>query len=94
MFLGRIINESVEGDVRSFEFEVEKSWKGKRSKRITIAVDESVTYQAWFQVNERYLIYAEMENGKLSVGRCSRSRSADNASAELRKLGAGKKPAN
>lgn len=93
VFLGKVLSDAYEGDIRYFEFEVEKSWKGERSKRITIAVAETLYYQAWYRVGERYLIYAEIENGKLWVDRCSRSRLAGSASADIRKLGAGKNPA-
>lgn len=90
--LGKVVSDSYEGDIRYFGFEVERSWKGDRLKRITIAVAETLYFQAWYKVGERYLMYAEIENGKLWVDRCSRSRLADRASADIKKLGAGRKP--
>jgi hypothetical protein len=93
VFIGKVLSEEKRGDVRYFEFEVEKYWKGANKKKIEIGVYETVRYQANFQTGERYLIYAKAnDEGKLSVGRCSRSRPADGAKEDLEKLGAGKKP--
>ena len=93
VFVGKVLSEEKSGDVRTFEFEVEKYWKGESKKKIKINVYETMRYQARFQVDERYLIYANAnDEGKLSVGRCSRSREADDASEDIEKLGAGKKP--
>lgn len=94
VFVGKVLSEEKKGDVKTFEFEVEKYWKGAVGKKIKIEVYETARFQAWFQTGERYLIYAEEgENGKLRVGRCSRSREVENASEDLQKLGAGKVPA-
>lgn len=93
VFLGKVVSEEKNGNVRSFEFEVEKYWKGANKKKIKIDVYETTRYQAWFRSGGRYLIYANPNNeGNLSVGRCSRSREADNAGEDLQKLGTGKKP--
>ncbi len=93
VFVGKVLSEEKRGDVRYFEFEVEKYWKGANKKKIVIGVYETMRYQANFKTGERYLIYANADSeGELRVGRCSRSRSADGAKEDLEKLGAGKKP--
>lgn len=93
VFIGKVSSESKSGDVRTFEFEIEKYWKGTDKKKIEINVYETTRYQANFQTGERYLIYANANSeGELSVGRCSRSRTAGQAEEDLTKLGTGKKP--
>lgn len=93
IFVGKVISEKKEGDTRVFEFKVEKYWKGAKKKKIEISVYETTRYQAWFEVGGKYLVYAAAdEDGKLRVGRCSRSRNADDASEDVRRLGKGKRP--
>lgn len=93
VFIGKVVSESKSGDVRTFEFEIEQYWKGADKKSIEINVYETMRYQARFQKDGRYLIYANANSeGNLSVGRCSRSREAEDAGEDLTKLGTGKKP--
>ncbi|HMS43287.1 MAG TPA: hypothetical protein PKE69_23865 [Pyrinomonadaceae bacterium] len=93
VFVGKVLSEEKRGDTRYFEFEVEKYWKGANKKKIEIGVYETMRYQANFKTGERYLIYANANSeGTLSVGRCSRSRTAEQAEEDLDKLGTGKKP--
>ena len=93
VFTGKVVKEEKNGDTRTFEFAVDKYWKGKTGKRINIYVYETMRYQAWFKAGESYLVYAyEDGDRKLNAGRCSRSNSLDQAGQDLRKLGGGKKP--
>jgi hypothetical protein len=93
VFVGKVKSEKKTGDVRVFEFEVEKYWKGSKKKKVKISVYETTRFQAWFKVGEKYLVYAAGgEDGTLHVGRCSRSRDAGEASEDLQKLGEGKRP--
>ena len=92
VFVGKVKSEKKEGDTKTFEFEVEKYWKGAGRKKIKINVYETARFQAWFQVGGKYLIYADASDGNLRVGRCSRSRDAEDASEDLRQLGKGKRP--
>lgn len=93
VFIGKVSSVEKNGDVKTFVFEVEKYWKGSNKKKIKIDVYETMRFQAYFQIGKQYLIYATPNNeGKLSVGRCSRSRDAEDAKEDLEKLGAGKKP--
>lgn len=92
VFVGKVKSEKKQGDTKIFEFEVEKYWKGAGKKKIKINVYETPRFQAWFEVGEKYLIYADASDGSLRVGRCSRSRDAGDASEDLGKLGKGKRP--
>jgi hypothetical protein len=93
VFVGEVLSEKKEGDTKIFEFELEKYWKGAGKKKVVINIYETPRYQAWFKVGGKYLVYAVAdENGNLHVGRCSRSKDADDASEDLGKLGEGKRP--
>jgi hypothetical protein len=93
VFVGKVKSEKKVGDTRVFELEVEKYWKGAKKKKIEISVYETARFQAWFEVGEKYLVFASAEDGgALHVGRCSRSKSVVDASEDLQKLGKGKRP--
>jgi len=93
VFVGEVVGEEKNGDTRTFDFKIEKYWKGKNAKNIKIDVYETSRYQAFFKKGEKYLIYAAAdEDGKLRVGRCSRSRDLENAEEDLQKLGKGREP--
>jgi hypothetical protein len=93
VFVGEVVGEEKNGDERTFDFKVEKYWKGANKEHIEILVYETARYQAWFKKGGKYLIYAaEDADGHLRVGRCSRSRDADDAAEDLQKLGEGKSP--
>ncbi|HEY8561008.1 MAG TPA: hypothetical protein VIL74_11605 [Pyrinomonadaceae bacterium] len=93
VFVGEVVGERKDGDVRTFDFQVEKYWKGADSKRVRVHVYETARFQAWFKKGGKYLIYAPADDaGKLRVYRCSRSRDAEDAAEDLQKLGKGKIP--
>ncbi len=93
VFVGEVAGEEKSGDVRSFDFKVERYWKGADAKNVRIHVYETARFQAWVKKGGRYLIYApEDVDGKLRVYRCSRSRGVDFAEEDLQKLGEGKIP--
>ena len=92
VFVGKVLSKTKNGDVKTFEFEVEKYWKGADKKKIKITVYETPRFQAWFRIGDKYLVYAVANGGELNVKRCSRSNEAEDASEDLKKLGAGKNP--
>ncbi len=93
VFSGKVKSEKKVGDTRIFVFEVEKYWKGAKKKKIEISVYETARFQAWFEVGEKYLVFATADDdGTFNVGRCSRSKSVVDASEDLQKLGKGKRP--
>ena len=94
VFVGEVLKVVKDGDIKTFTFKVEKYWKGAAGKEIEINVQETMRYQAWFEVGEKYLVYARGENGreKLWEVRCSRSTRFADASEDVKKLGRAKKP--
>ena len=93
VFVGEVVGEEKNGDLRTFDFKVEKYWKGAGARRVEVLVYETARFQAWFKKGGKYLVYAPAdENGKLRVYRCSRSRDVDYAEEDLQKLGEGKIP--
>jgi hypothetical protein len=94
VFVGKVLSESKDGDVKTFVFEVERRWKGAPYKKIEISVQETMRYQAWFEVGEKYLVYAraDAENKKLRETRCSRTKRLADASADISQLGEAQKP--
>jgi hypothetical protein len=94
VFVGEVLSEEKDGDVKTFKFEVEKYWKGAGEKTLEVKVYESTRFQAWFKTGEKYLIFASADaNGDLrDKARCSRSKNIENASEDLALLGEAKKP--
>lgn len=93
VFVGKALSETKDGDVRTFEFQVEKYWKGANSKNLKVSFRETMRYQAWFRVGEQYLVFARQgDDGKLYDGRCSGTKLLSQASVEIKKLGKAKIP--
>jgi hypothetical protein len=94
VFIGEILNVVKDGDVKTFTFKVEKRWKGAAGKQIKINVQETSHYQAWFEVGDKYLVYARgsEKDEKLWEVRCSRSKPLTDASEDITELGRVKKP--
>jgi hypothetical protein len=93
VFVGEVVGDEKNGDTRTFDFKVEKYWKGADVKNIEINIYETARFQAWFKKGEKYLVYATAgDDGKLHVGRCSRSRDAEESDEDLQQLGKGKVP--
>lgn len=75
IFVGKVLSKKAEGRIKTFEFEVEKFWKGVEAQKIIINVYENMRYQSGFEVGERYLVFAQAdEDGNLFDRRCSRTR--------------------
>ena len=93
IFVGKVLSVSQDGDIKTFEFQVEKYWKGRIKKKIKINVQEFARFQAWFKIGGRYLVYANSrEDGKLFDGRCSATKLLSDASKDLKQLGKAKNP--
>jgi len=93
VFVGTVLSVTKNGDEKTFEFRVEKYWKGATRKKIKVSVLESMRFQAWFQVGESYLVFASAdEDGTFRDGRCSGSKLLSEASKDLKQLGRAKVP--
>ena len=91
VFAGKVVSERKEGDEKIFTFAVERYWKGGKSKTLEVRHYETMRYQAWLKVGEKYLVYAHKdENGNLFDSRCSLTKSYSQAKADLKLLGKGK----
>jgi len=88
VFSGEVINVNWE----KIEFNVEKIWKGPRTKRISVKHrDELSSCTYVFVVGKKYLVYAY---GKkiFSTHVCTRTKELDKASYDLNELGEGEEP--
>jgi hypothetical protein len=93
VFVGEVLGETKNGDEKPFEFRVLKYWKGAKGKKIKVSVNETARYQAWYQVGEKYLVFARTDDdGRLRDGRCSASKLLSEASKDLKILGRAKTP--
>lgn len=92
IFVGKVLSVRKEGDEKIFKFQVEKYWKGKKSKTLEVKYYENMRYQAWLEVGKKYLVYARgNDDGTLSDGRCSLTKIYSEANPDLKKLGKAKK---
>lgn len=93
VFIGKALSETKDGDVRTFEFQVEKYWKGASRRNITVSFRETPRYQAWFMVGEEYLVFARAgDDGKLYDARCSGTKLLSQAAYDVKRLGKAKTP--
>ena len=87
VFSGRAIKVSEEVARRVAEFDVERVWKGARSRRISVRTGTHL-YGSRFKEGETYLVYAFGEKD-LSTSSCSRTKPLRSASQDLAELGEG-----
>jgi hypothetical protein len=94
VFAGEVLSETQNGNEKIFEFRVVKYWKGAGKKSITVRVRETTRFQALFQVDESYLVFArdDDKDGRLHDYRCSPSKLLSEASKDLKELGRAKIP--
>jgi hypothetical protein len=88
VFSGEVISRGFKS--AKVEFNVEKSWKGPRARKISLKyIGSGCNYP--FVVGKKYLVYAR---GKeiLETDVCTRTKDLDKASDDLKELGEGKEP--
>jgi hypothetical protein len=95
VFVGKVLNIRKDGNKKIFKFAVKKYWKGIESKTVVVAVNENPRFQAQFQIDGEYLVFAkDDEAGGLFDGRCSRSKDLEGfgqaVKEDLEKLGEAK----
>lgn len=99
VFVGTVLSKKTDGQMKIFELEVIRFWKGVDSTTMTIHVNENPRFQAQFEVGETYLVFAEADDdGRLFDRRCSRTKILvenvddsfdDGVREDLQKLGEG-----
>lgn len=88
VFVG-VVTLAARADKQVVEFQVEQCWKGSRAKKLTLRSPLN-SCNFGFKVGEKYLVFAE--GGKaLTTSICARTKRFDQATADLRVLGDGKK---
>lgn len=93
VFVGKVLSVTQNERGKTFEFQVEKYWKGSRVKKASVSVFESSRFQAIYEEGKRYLVFASANGeGGLIDGRCSRSDRIADAAADLKALGRAKTP--
>lgn len=93
IFRGKVVGVTEEGSVKTFEFKVERYWKGVKTRKVFVNASQNVRYEPWFQVGQRYLVYASRgDDGKLWENRCSTSKRVEDAAPDYKLLGRGKVP--
>jgi hypothetical protein len=91
VLVGEVIEVKDAGALKEARLRVEQSWKGVETKEVIVLATRTAESPR-YQVGERYLIFASLQNGKLLTGTCSRTKKVEYAQEDLQQLGAGKKP--
>jgi hypothetical protein len=92
VFVGKVMNVSEDGDSKTFEFKVEKYWKGVKGGKIKIKVSKTMRFEPFYQTGKSYLIYAFADNdGFLHTAKCTRGFQLEFAKEDLKILGKAKK---
>jgi hypothetical protein len=93
VFVGQVVKVTQNERGKTFDFQVEKYWKGSKSKKASVMVYETSRYQAFYENGKKYLVFASVgEKGVLLDGRCSRSNDIVEAAADMKALGRAKIP--
>ena len=87
VFIGKVTKVTDNGSVWINEFEVEKSWKGPKTKHLVVHSGRHI-YGYRFQKGGKYLVYAYGED-KLEASRCGRTTGLAAAKEDLEELGEG-----
>jgi hypothetical protein len=93
VFIGEVTKISESDNTKTLEFSIEQYWKGENTKTQNVQVSVGTRYSPSFNVGERYIVYAsENGSGRLTTGRCTRTKLAQYADDDIKELGKGKKP--
>jgi hypothetical protein len=93
VFVGKV-TKVVEGEnSKTYEFRVDKYWKGVKGKKIKITAGMMMRFEPVYQRGKTYLIYAFAdEKGTLRTGKCTRGGQLEFVQADLKVLGKAKRP--
>lgn len=93
IFSGKVISNEKEGDIRVVTFQVSRYWKGTIKRTMKVYYQENMRYQAWFETGKSYIVYAQANDaGKLFDSKCSATKNIEDAKADLKYLGKGRRP--
>ncbi len=91
VFIGKVVKITEDSDTKTFEFAVQKYWKGVKRKTIKIKVSKTMRFEPFYQSKKSYLIYAFVdEQGFLRVEKCTRGSQIEFAKEDLKILGKAK----
>ncbi|QCR32248.1 hypothetical protein [Lysinibacillus sp. SGAir0095] len=86
-------NVQSSADLLEIHFEVSTSWKGANETEALVYTErDSASCGFNFKVDEEYLVYGNVQDGKKSVNLCSKTTLLANAKEDLVALGEGQKP--
>lgn len=93
VFSGKVVGIVNEAKYRIITFEVRRFWKGNVTRKYTVATDLTTSSCSFnFEVSKSYLIFADVWEGQLYTGACSRNSELGKANEYLKILGKGKTP--
>jgi hypothetical protein len=90
VFIGKVTRVEERESVRIAEFEVQTYWKGPNSKTLSVRSGKHL-YGYRFQKGGKYLVYA-FGKDELETSHCSRTKSIEDATLDLKELGTGRAP--
>lgn len=100
VFQGRVVsvqtpNKPIESsaDVTTITFETSKAWKGQITPTLTLTTPgSSASCGVTFEQGQEYVVYAHLNEGKLTTNLCSRTNTVANAAEDIAALGTGQAP--
>lgn len=88
VFSGTVLSVTPGKNGLDVEIQVDRSWKKARCGTVVVQTpSDSAMCGYGFEVGKSYLIYADMQKGKLSTNLCSRTRTIEEAGEDLAALG-------
>ena len=90
VFSGEVLEIRNGPNYREARLRVERSWKGVEAEEVSVLTDNSTAESPHYRVGQKYLVFAEIRNGKLFTGNCSRTKRLEYAQGDLQQLGEGK----
>lgn len=89
VFSGRVLSVTPgKNGSLDVEIQVDRSWKNARCGTVVVqTASESAACGFGFEVGKSYLVYADIQKGKLSTTLCSRTRAIEDAGEDLAALG-------
>jgi hypothetical protein len=88
VFSGTVLSVTPGKNGLDVEIQVDRSWKQAGCGTVVVQTpSDSAMCGYGFEVGKSYLIYADMQKGKLSTNLCSRTRTIEEAGEDLAALG-------